>query len=497
MSDINLYTLSNKIRTILLTAIDKELLTSSKKNNLLINSQNQEQLTKKFINYQDFIIESEELFEEVKCNEDNNIFYDLRCNYFDNKYSFFCNSTRTSNNCLALQNLNTKSIFKKNNNVNSQMKETKDSRMSENNLFNVKVDSGKKIIEKTKSSLSCNKKKNFKNSKSLKSSSQKHIKKYSADYIFSGDSKNNDSLALINYCYELKKPNVEIINEISEDDSSTNKETKKNLLFSHRIKKTFRNIQKKKLKKTINKKKSANNISYKNDDERFIHHVRRKTTNFTNEMNLFFDKIEKSNQKDKIKIPHINKKLSNYRLKDTESFCEKNISQFHGHNNESSKKNLKGKKLELVKKIFSIRAINKRHAHRNSQDLSIYYKSIDNNPIILKHKENKDKGEKNDASIAVNVLDNIEYKKKYYNSSRIVCKKNNKLQQNEMFCFGKKILTNYLNKRNRTNKNERKNINISNFNYYNKIIHKSDSKENNQNLQKFESSKNMTMEKLN
>ena len=497
MSDINLYTLSNKIRTILLTAIDKEILTSSKKNNLLINSQNQEQLTKKFINYRDFIIESEELFEEVKCNEDNNIFYDLRGNYFDNKFNFFCNSTRTSNNCLAFQNFNTKSIFKKNNNINSQKKEIKDSGMSENNLFNVKVDSRKKLIEETKSSFSCNKIKNFKNSKLLKSNSQKHIKKYSADYIYSRGNKNNDSLKLINYCYELKKPNVEIINEISEDDSSTNKETKKNLLFSHRIKKTFRNIPKKKLKKTINKKKSANNISYKNDDGPFNQYVRRKTTNFTNEMNLFFDKIEKSNQKDKIKIPHINKKLSNYRLKESDSFGEKNTSQFHGQNNKSSKKKLKGKKLELVKKIFSIRTINKRNVHRNSQDLSLYYKSIDNNPIILKHKEKKDKEEKNYASIAVNVLDNIEFKKKYYNSSRIVCKKNNKFQQNEMFCFGKKILMNYLNKRNRTNKNERKNINISNFNYYNKIIHKSDSKENNKNLQKFESSKNMTIEKLN
>ena len=45
-----------------------------------------------------------------------------------------------------------------------------------------------------------------------------------------------------------------------------------------------------------------------------------------------------------------------------------------------------------------------------------------------------------------------------------------------MFCFGKKILRNNVNKVNESTKNERKNIEKSNINYNHKIIHKNDSR---------------------
>ena len=94
MSNINLYNLSNKIRTTLLTTIDKEMLNYSKKNHLLINSQNQEQLMKKFENYRDFTIESEESFEGELKNEEDNM---LNCNCSENKLTCFCYSPKTDN----------------------------------------------------------------------------------------------------------------------------------------------------------------------------------------------------------------------------------------------------------------------------------------------------------------------------------------------------------------------------------------------------------------
>ena len=136
MADINSYTLSNKIRTILLTTIDKEMLVSSNKNHLLLNSQTQEQLMKKFQDYRDFTIESEELFEGRQDNEDNNIFYDLRYNYSNNKFNFFCHSSRTCCGCLFPQTFITKLFSPKKNNANSKLKKNKNLEKSEDNYVN-------------------------------------------------------------------------------------------------------------------------------------------------------------------------------------------------------------------------------------------------------------------------------------------------------------------------------------------------------------------------
>ena len=113
MSNINLYTLSNKIRTLLLTTIDKEMQKNSKNNNLLLNSQNQEQLMQKFLICQDHTIESEESFEILQSSEDNSIFFELSCNHSDNKLCFFEHSSRTSNKSLFAKNFITKSLSPK------------------------------------------------------------------------------------------------------------------------------------------------------------------------------------------------------------------------------------------------------------------------------------------------------------------------------------------------------------------------------------------------
>ena len=216
MSNINLYTNSNKIRTILLIAIDKEILDSSKKNHILINSQNQEQLTKKFENYRDFTIESEELFENVQNSEDKNIFCDFRCNYCYNILTNSCHSSKKSNESLLHQNFLSESFIPKKNNAKSCFKKSKNSEISKNNSCKFNTNSGKKLKIKKKATFSCKELINFKNTASLKNNNKKYIKQISDDFcIYSVDNKDDDSSKLINYCYKLKKPNNEINNETS------------------------------------------------------------------------------------------------------------------------------------------------------------------------------------------------------------------------------------------------------------------------------------------
>ena len=475
MSDINLYTLSNKIRTILLIAIDNEIFASSKKNHLLINSQSEEQLTKKFVNYRDFIIESEESFEGEKNNEDNNIF-DFRCNYSHNKFNFYCYSSKASSEYLYSKNFITKSLPPKKNNADSHIKKITKAKMSESNFCKLKIDSGKKSIPQIKSSFSCNEIVDFKNSLSL-SQKSKYLKKFSADlYIYSVDNKNDDSTKLLNYCYKLKKPNDEIINEISDDDTSTNKDNKKNFLFPQRIKNSHRNIPKKKLKKIINKKKIYNKNNNNNDDHLLIYPTKKNSIDFTNEMKLYFDVVEKSNPKEKIKIQHIGQKESINEIKKTETFQGKNILQLHYYSKSPEKKS-KIKKFEQLKKPFCIQAINKKPVNKKYR----YFKSIDNDPIILKHKKKKEKSEKNDVSISDSIASDKQFQRKHSKSSKTLCKKDDKLKQNGISCFGKKISRNNVDKRNGSVRNERKIIIVSNANYNNRNSHRIESIGNKQN----------------
>ena len=474
MSEQNLYNLSNKIRTLLLTKIDKEVQVSSKKNHLLINSQNQKQLMKKFVNYRDFTIKTEELFEGVKINGSSKIFYDIRYNYSAKKLNCPCRSTKTSNKCLCQKNLNPKSLSPKKKRQNSCLKKTKKPGISLNNLHQMKIDSGKKLSTEMKSSSSCNEVLNLKNSLPLKNNNRnnrnkKNVRKLSADlYIYSVDNKNDDSLKLINYCYKLKKPNDEIINEISDDDTITNKKNNKILLFPHLIKNDHKNIPKKKLKKTINKKKIPNKNS-NNCIQPLLSPNKKSITNFTNEMKLYFDNVEKSQPKEKIKNEYIGKKQQNIEFKNIDTLHWKNISQLHHNNSKSHEKKSKEKKLE------------QELIHKKPQNLAPYFKTIDNNFMTLKNKEKKEKREKYSVSIGTKIVNAADFFKKRSKSSKLYSKNNDKFEQNGMFCFGKKIFKNSGNKRKESNKNKRKNINIANGNY-NKIIHRNDSIENKQNL---------------
>ena len=468
MADINSYTLSNKIRTILLTTIDKEMLVSSNKNHLLLNSQTQEQLMKKFQDYRDFTIESEELFEGRQDNEDNNIFYDLRYNYSNNKFNFFCHSSRTCCGCLFPQTFITKLFSPKKNNANSKLKKNKNLEKSEDNLCKLKVDSRKKL-SKMKSSISCKDVIDFKNLVTLSNdNSEIYMKKFSADlYNYSADNKNHDSTELINYCYNLKKPRDEIINEISDDDTPANIKKKNNHLFSHRIKKNHKNIPQKKLKKIINKKKNIDRNNHNNNDTLLRSPAKNKITNFTNEMKLYFDNLEKSYPKGKLKIPFTEKKLFNNELKEIDNFQYKNIIQLH-HYSKSLDKKSKRKKIEQPRKSFCIELMNKKSINKNL----LYFKSIDNNHLLLKHKEKKEKREKNDPFIAVNSSSNTQFRKKRLKKSKTLCKNNDEFEQNDNFCYGKKCFKHDLNKKNESTKNERKNIDISNVNYKHKIIYR-------------------------
>ena len=484
MSEMSLYTLSNKIRSVLLTTIDKEILINSKKNHLLINSQNQEQLLKKYEDYRDFTIKTEELFESVQSNEDENILYDLSSNYSSNNFTCFCRSAKTSNECLLSKNSITKSISPKKNNLNSCLKKSKNSEISENNLCKLKIDTENKEKKEKRTSFSCNEIVGYKNSKSLnKNKNNKHTKTFSGElYIYSFDNKSDDSLKLINYCYKLKKPNDEIINEISDDDTSTNKKNNKLFLLSHRIKTNHKSIPKKKLKKVFNKRMSADKNIHNNNDELFRNPARKKTTNFTNEMKLYFDNVEKTNTKEKLKNHYIGKKFIKDDLKKNDNVHDKNIFQLHHRNSKSSEKKSKGKKLEQTRKAFCLQSINKQQNHKNSQNLLLYFKSISNNPMVLKHKEKKEKTlEKNDNFITVNALSHTQSQRKQSRSSRALYNKKDEFQQNEIYCFGKKNPKNFVDKRNKSTKTKKIDINIPNIDYNNKNVHTNNFIENKQN----------------
>ena len=469
MSNINLYNLSNKIRTTLLTIIDKEILKNSKENHLLLNSQNQEQLMKKFINYRDFTIECEESFEGIQKNKDNSVFFDLSYNYSDNKFSIFCPS-KTNNNSLFSQNFITKSFSPEKNKTNSRVKKIGNIKVSENDL--IKKYSRKKIITEMESSFSSKKVASLKKSSSLSDEHNKkrYIKRFSADlYIQSTENKNDDISKLINYCYKLKKPNDEIINEISEDDTSKNKENGKN-----KIKNKHKNTYKKKLKKIINKKISVNKNSHSKDVQPLKSPSKKNSTNFTSQMKLYFDYVEKSNLKEKNQ--YFEKRLSNIELKKNNAFHWKNVLKLNHYNSKSPEKKSKGKKFERARKSFC--EINNKANSKKLLNLVTCYKLVDSNSKILKVKEKKEKKDKKDVFFITDVADFIQFPNKQSKSSRNICKKNDEIGQNSMFCFGKKISKLLLNKRNESNK---KNIKISNNNYNDNIIHIKDSIEKKQN----------------
>ena len=375
MSNIYLYTLSNKIRSILLTKIDKEILVNSNKNNLLINSQNQEQLMAKYVKSRDFTIESEEMFEGVRNNENNNIFYDLKYNCPRNKFTIFCYSSKKNNERLFPHCFIAKSLSQKKNNANTCLKKNKNFSITFKNLSKLKKDSGKKLNQKMKSIFSCNEIVDLKNLVSLSNDKNKHLKKFCGDfYIDYINNKNYDSQKLINYCFKLKKPNKEIISEVSDDDTSTNKGNKKYILLYHIIKNNHKSIPKNKSKKAINKKMVINKNNYINDSHILTSLTKKNSTNFTNVMKLYFGNIDKSNPKDKIKIKCSGKKIPNIELKKTDPFLGKNISYLHHHNSKSSEKNLKGKESEQAENTFFSELVNKM-AHKTSKNLKTYSKT--------------------------------------------------------------------------------------------------------------------------
>ena len=431
MSNINLYNLSNKIRTNLLITVDKEILNNSKKNHLLINSQNQEQLTRKFENYRDFVIECSESFEGVQNNEDNNVFSDVRYNHSDSKFSFTSNSSKTNKEYLFNKNFITKSYSPKKNIVNTKIKKIKNSKISENNLCKLQIDSGKTLTSETESSFSCRETLDLKNSLSLSNdnNNQKYKKKFSVDlFNYSVHNKNNDSSKLINYCYKLKKPNDEIINEISEDDTLTNKEIKKNYISPHKIKSKHKSIPKKKLKKIINKKKNYNKNIHNYEDRPLVFPIKKNTTNFTNEMELYFEYTETPYTKEKIKIPYTDKKLLNIGSKEIDNFHSKNSIQLRHCNFKSPEKKSKRKKFESpTKSLLCNLLINKNTANKKLR----HFKSIDNNHLILKQKEKREKREKKEkkeGSIDVIVFCNKHSRRKNFKSSKLVYKKNDEFR---------------------------------------------------------------------
>ena len=418
MSNINRYTISNKIRTILLTTIDKEIFNISKKNHLLINSQNHEQITKKFENYRNFAVECIESFEGEHNNENNNIFLDIKCNYPDDKLNFFCHSSKTDNRCSFAENYIIKSIPPEKNNANSSTKKIKILKNPENNSLKLKKDSGKKLIPELEASFSLKSAENFKNSLSLNNDKNlNYRKKFSANfYAYSVNNKNNDSLKLINYCYKLKKPDDEIIKEIPDDGTSVNKKSEKNFLFTYRIKNNYKKINKKRLKKTI-KKNIGNKNNHRNKDHPLISASKNNTINFTNQMKLFFDNLEKLYLKDKIKIPYTDKKLLNIEFKETNAF--KNIFQFCHYKSKSPEKKLKAKKIEKEGNSFFIQEINNKTTYKKLH----HFKSIDTNHTKLKTKQKKEKIGKKDVSIFVHIVSNTQFTKKLIKNSKSFVKK--------------------------------------------------------------------------
>ena len=428
MEDKKLCSLPNKIRTILLSKIDKEISISTKQNHLLINSQTQEQLTEKFINYRNFIVEEEESFGGVQNNEDNCVFCDLRCIYSDNRFNYFCYSSKISNGSLFPQNCIVKSFPQKKNNLNSQIKKIKILKITENNLHKLKINIKNKIIPETNSSSFCNENKVYNNSLPLTDdNTKKDIKNFSCDFNFnidSSDNKNDDSSKLINYCYKLKKPNDEIINEISDDDTSTNKRSNKNLIFHHIIENNHKNNKNKKLKKIIKKKKIVNKINYNNDDEYSILSTEKSSINFTNETKIYFENIEIANSNDIIKNKYSRKKRSNVEPKKINNFKWTNI--FELHNNDAK--------------------LNRNSVIKNKL---LHFKSIDNDSLILKKtkKHKREEKQKNNGSFSLSVTSDKQYKKKRLNRSKTLSKVDGELQQNKKIRFGKKCLKNNGNKR--------------------------------------------------
>ena len=487
MSDKNLYNLSNKIRTILLTTIDKEILICSKKNHLLINSQSQEQLTKKYVNYRDFTIESEESFKGEEDNENNNIFYDLRCNFSHNKLNFFFYSSRKNSQLTFPQNFTDSHFSLKKNKANSRIQKIENSKVPENNLCKLKNDLKKKSMPGIESSFSCKEILDLKNLILLSNDNKKkYLKKLSGDLkIYSTYTKTDECSNLINYCYKLKKPNNSIINEISDDDTPANKKKKKNYLITHRSKNNHKNIQNKKLKKVINKKRSVNKNNQNNNDKPFITPTKKNSTHFSNEMKIYLDCLEKLSPQEKIKIKPKEKELSNKDLKKIDMIHWKNILELHHCNSKSPENKSKSKKLEQTKKIFSMQVINKKPTHKKSQNFVTCFKSDNNSPIILKNKEKKEKREKKDVSNCLNAVNNNTLFKRQPSKSSKMLNNCEEFKKTEIFCEKKPILKNDVNKRNESTKNERKSINISNNNYKYKTIDPNESIGNNQNLNKF------------
>ena len=131
--------------------------------------------------------------------------------------------------------------------------------------------------------------------------------------------------------------------------------------------------------------------------------------------------------------------------KKNDAYHSKNICQLIRCNSKPSEKKSKGKKIEQSRKSLFIQVLNKNPTHKKSQNLLTYFKSTDENPIILKQKGKK---ETKNVSNPVNVFINSRIKRKNYESSRSVNKSNEKYKKNEVFICGKKILKKYINKRN-------------------------------------------------
>ena len=485
MSNMNLYNLSNKIRSTLLTTIDKEILNYSKNNYMLINSQNQEQLTKKYQHYREFTVESEESFGGERNNEDNSIFYDLSCSYFHDKLIYYCYSPK-NNDCFFPQSFTSGSISPIFNHLNLVVNKIQNSKLPGKNLTKLNIGSSKKLIPEVESSFSCKEVLDFKNSVSLSNNSinKKHLKQFSADLInYTVDNKSDDSSKLINYCNKLKIPNNNKINEISDDDISTNKGTEKNLTLSHKIKNKHKNSQYKKFKKTINKIMSLNKNNQNSDDKTPKSPMKKNTMNFSKEKKFYLHNQEKSDSKDKTKIQSVEKKITNTELKKCDTFHWKNFFQKHHYSTKPPEKQSKEKKKIEKRKSLFIQLLNKKLSNKKSQNLETFFKPIENTPIIIKYKNKKDKKEKKekkDVPIIANLVVSKQLSQKHFKSSKSFLKTNDEYRKNGIFCFGKKISNNFINERNESSKIKRKHISISISNN-NKFINTNDCNENYQN----------------
>ena len=310
MNGIYLYNKSNKIRSILLIAIDKELFNIKNKNTLLINSLDQWQLIDKFKENNNYTIESIESFKGTLNNEENNKNYiDIKYNnkknqvyfttyslnegmFFNTSKSykktkntvqyFFLNKTsrRDGNKkCVDIisNSLNKKKLEKKNeenkdskDNSNEDCKERKPHkilRVKTTKLKNHKKEYKTKFSS-SKEIQNINKIKNFASTKNNKIEDKKPNPDKLVPVDFTGYTSSDENnmcnymSKLINYCFYLKKPIEEVIKGTTCDDTSPIKDTKKRKY--HRTKYT-KNLWKKKMKKTINKNNNNNNNSSGDD----------------------------------------------------------------------------------------------------------------------------------------------------------------------------------------------------------------------------------------